>query len=461
MGGDMLNAMKYISTVPFSGLFNWSVQYLNDSKIAFSKAYPMMRIGEFLKRNKTAITIQDGVKYKRVTIKVRNGGVVLRDEVMGENIGTKKQFLVSEGQFILSKIDARNGAMGIIPTELDGAVVTQDFLPYDIDATKVNPQYFVLVCTTKQFVAFCQSCSSGTTNRQRVDEAQFLNIKVPVPSLEEQNKLVEGYNSIINIGHFRFSEGLIKAREAQAYLSESIGVQELHPNGAKGEIASFEIVSFQKIQEWGADKILCSKVYESSKYETKTLNSDKSLYYDIKRGKSPKYVQDANVYILNQKCVRWNSIELQYAKSVDAEWLQSIDKDCLTREGDILINSTGEGTIGRSALIDKSMEGLLYDSHILLLRLNKEKIDPRFFVYVFNSRYGQEQVENVKSAKTTKQTELGIDNLKKIQIPIPPLNVQKQIVSELEMMYDEISDLQHLSPHYDQALKNFETQIFE
>ncbi|MBO7219871.1 MAG: restriction endonuclease subunit S, partial [Alistipes sp.] len=127
--------MKYISTVPFSGLFNWSVQYLNDSKIAFGKAYPMMRIGEFLKRNKTAVTIQDGIKYKRVTIKVRNGGVVPRDEVMGENIGTKKQFLVSKGQFILSKIDARNGAMGIIQTELDGAVVTQDFLPYDIDTT--------------------------------------------------------------------------------------------------------------------------------------------------------------------------------------------------------------------------------------------------------------------------------------------------------------------------------------
>ena len=197
MGGDMLNAMKYISTVPFSGLFNWSVQYLNDSKIAFSKAYPMMRIGDFLKRNKTAVTIQDGVKYKRVTIKVRNGGVVPRDEVMGENIGTKKQFLVSEGQFILSKIDARNGAMGIIPAELNGAVVTQDFLPYDIDTAKVNPQYFVLVCTTKQFIAFCQSCSSGTTNRQRVDEAQFLNIKVPVPSLEEQNKLVEEYNKTI------------------------------------------------------------------------------------------------------------------------------------------------------------------------------------------------------------------------------------------------------------------------
>ena len=183
MGKDMLNTMKYISTIPFSGLFNWSVQYLSDSKIAFNRAYPMMRIGEILKRNKMAVSIQDEIKYKRVTIRMHNGGVVPRDEVMGENIGTKKQFLVSEGQFILSKIDARNGAMGIIPKVLDGAIITQDFLSYDIDTTKVNPQYFVLVCTTKHFIEFCQSCSSGTTNRQRVNEVQFLNIKIPVPSI--------------------------------------------------------------------------------------------------------------------------------------------------------------------------------------------------------------------------------------------------------------------------------------
>ena len=82
MGKDMLNTMKYISTIPFSGLFNWSVQYLSDSKIAFNRAYPMMRIGEFLKRNKMAVSIQDEIKYKRVTIRMHNGGVVPRDEVI-------------------------------------------------------------------------------------------------------------------------------------------------------------------------------------------------------------------------------------------------------------------------------------------------------------------------------------------------------------------------------------------
>ena len=110
----MLNESKYITTVPFSGLFNWSVQYLNETKISFNTAYPMVRIGDFLERNKTAITIENSKSYKRATIKVRNGGVFLRDEEIGTKIGTKNQFLISEGQFLLSKIDARNGAFGVV-----------------------------------------------------------------------------------------------------------------------------------------------------------------------------------------------------------------------------------------------------------------------------------------------------------------------------------------------------------
>lgn len=451
---------KYLDFVKFSQLYNWSVQYLNDSKIRFTTKYPLAQIKEFLTRNKTAITVQDETTYQRVTIRIRNGGVIPRDEVKGTEIGTKKQFRVSAGQFILSKIDARNGAMGIIPEKLDGAIVTQDFLAYDIDTTKINPQYLVLVSTTKQFIDFCQSCSSGTTNRQRVDEDKFLNIQIPLPSLAEQNKLVEEYNNIINEGHRRYSEGLIKVREARAYLSECIGVSELHPNGA-GEVSTFELVPFHKIREWGVDKILHSRVYLSSKYETVSLNSDGSLYLDIKRGKSPKYVEDSNVFILNQKCVRWGSIETQYAKTVDPSWLESIDEENFTQEGDILINSTGEGTIGRAAVVDKDNTGLLYDSHVLLLRLNKNYIEPKYFELVFNSRYGQEQVENVKSAKTTKQTELGVENLKRILIPIPPLKVQQDIVKHMTALYKEASNLQQLSPYYQRAISKFETQIFE
>ena len=167
MGGDMLSAKKYISTVPFSGLFNWSVQYLNDSKIAFSKAYPMMRIGEFLKRNKTAVAIEDDKTYKRAAIKVRNGGIFLRDEEIGSKIGTKNQFLISKGQFLLSKIDARNGAFGVVPEVLDGGIITGNFWTFDVDYNIINPHYLALLTTTEAFVQFCEQASNGTTNRHK------------------------------------------------------------------------------------------------------------------------------------------------------------------------------------------------------------------------------------------------------------------------------------------------------
>ena len=456
----MLQNNKYLHFVSLQSLINWSVAYLFKNN-TFVSIFPMVSIGTFLKRNKTAIDVEDNVRYKRVTIKTMGGGVFLRDEQDGKYIGTKKQFVVKEGQFIVSKIDARNGAFGVVPKVANNAIITSNFWTFDVNLNYILPEYLALLTSTKEFMQFAEKASNGTTNRHYLQESLFLSQKIPLPSLEEQKALMEEYNAIVNYSYTRFSEGLIKAREAQTYLSNSIGAQERFPNGACGEFTTFEIVSYKKIQEWGSDKILCSRVYQSSKYDTETLGNGDSLYHSIMRGKSPMYDKNSNLYVLNQKCIRWNDIAVQYAKTVNEKWLQSVDKKHFTQEGDVLINSTGEGTIGRATVVTKAYEGLLYDSHILLLRLNKEKIDPRYFTLVFNSRYGQEQVNNVKSAKTTKQTELGIENLKKIQIPIPPLGAQQEIVAKLYAMHEEIADLQNTTLYEEQALEDFRIKIFE
>ena len=408
------------------------------------------------------VKIEDEHEYKILGVKSYGLGAYKNRITKGKYLKMKVYQQAKLNHLFWCKVDTKNGAFGIITKELSDGIASSNMMFAELDLSRINPDYLQLLFRCPKINAYMDSMVTGTTNRKYIRFTDLLNnVNVPVPLLEDQNKLVEEYNKVVNIGHSRFSEGLIKSREARTYLCESIGVSELHPNGAKGEIISFELVSYKKIQEWGADKILHSRVYTSAKYETTTFNGDKSLYADIKRGKSPKYSSDSDAFVLNQKCIRWGHIELEYAKYVDNEWLQSIDKDCFTQEGDILINSTGEGTIGRAAIIDKALEGLLYDSHILLLRLNKNKVLPKYFMYVFNSRYGQEQVENVKSAKTTKQTELGIDNLKKIQFPIPPINIQEEIVSTLDAMYVEIAELQLIDQYYKKALKTFATQIFE
>ena len=448
MGGDMLNAMKYISTVPFSGLFNWSVQYLNDSNIAFSKAYPMMRIGDFLKRNKTAVAIQDGVKYKRVTIKVRNGGVVLRDEVMGENIGTKKQFLVSEGQFILSKIDARNGAMGIIPAKLDGAVVTQDFLPYDIDATKVNPQYFVLVCTTKQFIAFCQSCSSGTTNRQRVDEAQFLNIKVPVPSLEEQNKLVEEYNKTITKANDLVKECQKIDIDILRYFDKSVGLKQ-----STRQVKLLSTMRYVDISNrWDPFAV------------TNGLSADVPIYplgsfiTDIATGTTPptskKEYFNGNVKFYTPSDI---SGRLYLANSERTLTKKAIEdkKARVFHKGDILFVGIGS-TVGKVGIVHDEI--VSSNQQITGFKLNTDLLYPE---YAFYYLHYHKELATAEHSKTT----LPIVNQEKIAnipIPVPTISQQREMVGQMNHMREKIDVLYNQSIECRRkALKNFESQIFE
>ena len=450
MGGDMLNAMKYISTVPFSGLFNWSVQYLNDSKIAFSKAYPMMRIGEFLKRNKTAVTVQDGVKYKRVTIKVRNGGVVLRDEAMGENIGTKKQFLVSKGQFILSKIDARNGAMGIIPAELDGAIVTQDVLPYDIDTTQVNPQYFVLVCTTKQFIAFCQSCSSGTTNRQRVDEPQFLNIKVPVPSLEEQNELVEEYNkAITKIVDTENTINTLK-KSIDRYICDVLGYNAIKTNTNKIK----RLLSTYHYKDLGRWDIF------NLNYEVQSEVYPTTILKDIVVAK-PKYGASYKTIhkVSDVRYIRITDINEDGTLNEDIVSADGYDNQYLLQDGDFLIARSGN-TVGKTFLYQSDIGKAIYAGYLIKFVLTPDLINPKYLLFYTKSSIYKRWINS--NMRVSAQPNINSEQYLFSPIIVPEMEVQDRIVKHIESIMKRIHELAKSSKNDERtALRNFETQIFE
>ena len=160
---------------------------------------------------------------------------------------------------------------------------------------------------------------------------------------------------------------------------------------------------------------------------------------EILRGKGPKYADNTDFRILNQKCVRWGNIDTSFCKTVDKQWFESISKECLTTQKDILINSTGEGTIGRSSAVTSDAINMPYDSHVLLIRpykcLNK-------YIEIFiNGIEGQAQINRSKGAKTTKQTELGVDKTKNLLIPLPPLNEQQRIVDKVNQLIPQISKL--------------------
>ncbi|MCH7614750.1 MAG: restriction endonuclease subunit S [Nitrospinae bacterium] len=98
--------------------------------------------------------------------------------------------MVRENQFILSRIDARNGAFGLIPDSLDGAIVSNDFPVFNLDKAQIDPFFLNWMSKTNNFVDLCIAASEGTTNRVRLQEDRFLAIPIPLPPLPEQKRIV-------------------------------------------------------------------------------------------------------------------------------------------------------------------------------------------------------------------------------------------------------------------------------
>jgi type I restriction enzyme S subunit len=176
-----------------------------------SKSFSMAPLRELLIRSDVQVEVKPEAYYKQVTVRLWGKGVILRGETIGADIEAPKQFLVKENQFILSKIDARNGALGLIPSSLDGAIVSSDFPVFTLNRSRIIPEFLGWISKTDNFVSICRTASEGTTNRIRLREDRFLATEIPLPSLDEQQRIVT-----------RIEELMVKIKKAQSLHQQLI-----------------------------------------------------------------------------------------------------------------------------------------------------------------------------------------------------------------------------------------------
>ena len=158
----------------------------------------------------------------------------------------------------------------------------------------------------------------------------------------------------------------------------------------------------------------------------------------IKRGKSPKYIEKSNVYVFAQKCNQKNGmITLENAKFLDETTLKKYDDSDYIIESDIVINSTGNGTLGRVGIIrnkDISSKKVVPDSHVTLIRLiNGVESNYIFYFLKYNQKYLESQATG-----STNQTELSPEIIKKLLIPLPNTSEQLKIIEKIKILLNKI-----------------------
>ena len=184
------------------------------------------------------------------------------------------------------------------------------------------------------------------------------------------------------------------------------------------------------------------------------------ICFDIKRGKSPKYSEKSNYLAFAQKCnVKTGGINLEIALYLDESTISRYSNtDCLV-QGDVVINSTGGGTMGRVGYfeceIPKGIKGIYPDSHVTTIR-TVGFMEQKFVFYFLKTK--QKELESLGEGSTN-QTELKPYTLQNLLLPLPPLAEQKAIVAKIEELLPYIQKYDAAHTKLEEFNKKFPVEM--
>ena len=158
----------------------------------------------------------------------------------------------------------------------------------------------------------------------------------------------------------------------------------------------------------------------------------------IKRGITPKYTE-SGICVLNQKCIRNNQIDYSFSRLTSSE--KKYDNEKFLLPGDILINSTGAGTLGRVAYFPGNDQPTLVDSHVSILRVKDDYPSIVLAYYLFST----EDYIGTLGKGSTNQLELGRETLLRLDIP--------------ELSKEELENYEEIFAGFNQLIRNYKEQI--
>ena len=306
------------------------------------------------------------------------------------------------------------------------------------------------------------------TAQPKMNQEKMNSILVPIPPIQEQHRIVAKIEELLPcIAKYDQAESQLAALNAgfPAMLKKSI-LQEavqgrLVPQNPDDESAAAllerirkekaRLVREGKIKRGGGGSVIFRR--DGSHYERLDDGSERCIddevpfeipegwewcrlgnitAKEIKRGKSPVYADKSFVLVFAQKCnAKYGRINLSLAKFLDESVISKYPRDEYMQDSDIVVNSTGTGTLGRVGFYTNADNPnrlpIVPDSHVTVVRVNNDIAQYIYYVLKYYQSFLEECGEG-----STKQKELKADKIKELLIPLPPLAEQKRIVAKIE-----------------------------
>ena len=155
----------------------------------------------------------------------------------------------------------------------------------------------------------------------------------------------------------------------------------------------------------------------------------KAISTFAKRGKTPKYGK-SELLIIKTAHNYPDGIRFEEAPHASEEFLANLPKEFYLKPGDILINSTGTGSVGRVGFFEYYHKPCTVDGHITILRINQKLVVSKYVFYYLSSSSGQSALLS-KASGSTHQVELYVNEILDLALPLPSLDEQQRIAEIL------------------------------
>lgn len=174
-------------------IFSQTIRFKDKHDKVFSE-WREMKLSYFLSlpNKKKVIDIH---KNKILTVKLHRKGIFVSTNTSSLKIGATTYYQRNAGEFIYGKQNLFNGALGLVPNELDGYLSSSDIPSLIINISKISPQFLMAYVGRKTYYKKLESVASGSGSK-RIPEKTLLDQSINVPCLQEQQKIANLLSSL-------------------------------------------------------------------------------------------------------------------------------------------------------------------------------------------------------------------------------------------------------------------------
>ena len=389
--------------------------------------FPLLPLRDVLQERREPVQVNGALgEWQAITIKF-SGEVLPRDR---EEAFKGAMFAAYPGDLAFSKIDARNGAVGLIPESVSKAVVTSEYPVFTPRADKLRATYLHHLLRADHFKADLQRKASGTSGRKRVTPEGFLSLEVPVPRLDEQDELIVAYtNALAGAAELEQEAEAIERVSWEAFES----VLGLTPPPPLPSPPVF-VARFKDVDRWShasAPRALRGSMAAQEPSLPYPLTELGSALREVRHGcaQGPSKTT-TSLRVLKISAVTKGRLDLDEYKHMTDDAL--LREQFALRAGDILMCRTN-GTlayVGMSAVVDCDVEDTIFPDKVIRVRPDSRRINPHFLWRLLQLTAIRRQLE--AAARTAVGNfAIGGKDIKALKVPLPSVEEQANLVKQL------------------------------